>query len=269
MSATGQQRGLGLLGWLLLALIVMAGGAAAAVYGLSRNPQAARFFGVAPAPAPAPPPTPQTVPEPAPEPAQDQPAATDPAAEAQIAMLEARLARVENATQRAEGSAGRADALLVAFAARRAVDRGVPLGYLEGLLVERFGSAHPNAVSTIVTGARDPVRLDQLDDEYDSLGPVLRSGGPNEGWWDATRRELGSLVAIRRADTPSPRPAARYERAEARLSAGQVDQALAETMRMPGAGRAGDWIGKARRYVTIHRALDEIESAALLSGSAR
>ena len=49
-----------------------------------------------------------------------------------------------------------------------------------------------------------------------------------------------------------------------RLSSGDVDQALAETMRMPGAARAADWTTKARRYVAVHRALDEIESAALL-----
>ena len=35
-------------------------------------------------------------------------------------------------------------------------------------------------------------------------------------------------------------------------------------MRLPGAARAGDWIGKARRYIAAHRALDEVESAALL-----
>jgi hypothetical protein len=37
-------------------------------------------------------------------------------------------------------------------------------------------------------------------------------------------------------------------------------------MRMPGAARASDWVAKARRYVAAHRALDEIESAALLAG---
>jgi hypothetical protein len=47
---------------------------------------------------------------------------------------------------------------------------------------------------------------------------------------------------------------------------GDVDQALAETMRMPGAARASDWVAKARRYVAAHRALDEVESAALLAG---
>jgi hypothetical protein len=36
------------------------------------------------------------------------------------------------------------------------------------------------------------------------------------------------------------------------------------SMRLPGASRGGDWIAKARRYILAHRALDEIESAALL-----
>ena len=52
-----------------------------------------------------------------------------------------------------------------------------------------------------------------------------------------------------------------------RLSAGDVDQALAMTMRLPGAGNATGWVTKARRYVAAHRALDEIESAALLGGN--
>jgi len=35
---------------------------------------------------------------------------------------------------------------------------------------------------------------------------------------------------------------------------------------LPGASRAREWIDSARRYVAVHRALDEIESAALLGG---
>ena len=61
-------------------------------------------------------------------------------------------------------------------------------------------------------------------------------------------------------------PDARYNRALQRLSSGDVDQAFAETMRLPGAGNAGDWVVKARRYILAHRALDEIESAALFTG---
>jgi hypothetical protein len=77
---------------------------------------------------------------------------------------------------------------------------------------------------------------------------------------------MGSLVEVHSATQAPRNPDARYARAEQRLEAGDVDQALAETMRLPGAARAGDWIGKARRYVAAHRALDEIESAALLGG---
>ena len=57
---------------------------------------------------------------------------------------------------------------------------------------------------------------------------------------------------------------ARYNLARRKLAAANVDEALTETMRLPGASRAGDWVGKARRYILAHRALDQIESAALL-----
>ena len=70
------------------------------------------------------------------------PTAAPAADNGRLAELETRVERVENATSGREGSAGRADALVVAFAARRAIDRGVALGYLENLLVERFGTQH-------------------------------------------------------------------------------------------------------------------------------
>jgi hypothetical protein len=70
---------------------------------------------------------------------------------------------------------------------------------------------------------------------------------------------------VHRADRPATNADARYSRGLQRLSSGDVDQALAETMRLPGAGNAPDWVGKARRYVAVHRALDEVESAALLT----
>ena len=245
------------LAWAVLLIVA---GAALATWALARSAPAARLLGVAPAPetttvlrlAPAAPPA---------------EASALPQEAARLAAVEGRLAAVENATQRAQGSAGRADALLVAFAARRAVDRGLALGYLEPLLIERFGRAHEQAVATIVTSARQPVRLDQLIDSYSALGADLRSAGPDEGWWTGVRRELGTVISIRRADAPSVRPQARYDRAYARLERGEVDAALAETMRLPGVGRAEGWVAQARRYIAAHRALDEIESAALLPGA--
>jgi hypothetical protein len=187
------------------------------------------------------------------------------AEKARIAELEDRLNRVENATQRAVGSAGRADALVVAFAARRAIDRGVALGYLENLLIQRFGPQHQAAVATVITASHQPVRLEDLTAQYEALGPELRRGGPQDSWWTSFKREIGSVIEVHRAERPAVNPEARYNRALQRLSSGDVDQALAETMRLPGAPRAVDWIAKARRYIAAHRALDEIESAALLA----
>jgi hypothetical protein len=250
---------------LLIALVLILVGAAAAVWGLAQYQPAARFLGIVPATSQpqmraakpvATTPPPQSAPQPAPSAAED----------ARIAELQQRLARVENATERAEGSAGRADALVVAFAARRAIDRGVSLGYLENLLVERFGPQHQAAVGTVITASHQPVRLEDLVSLYEALGTELRRGGPQDSWWTNFRRELGTLVEIHRAERPAINPEARYNRALQHLSSGDVDQALAETMRLPGASRAGDWIQKARRYIAAHRALDEIESAALLSG---
>ena len=249
------------IAWGALLLVV---GAALAIWGLSRWEGGARFFGVAPR-------QPVQIVR-APSPAAPRPVTTEPLAAAdaaRITTIESRLAAIESQAQAAAGSAGRADAMLVAFAARRAIDRGVALGYLEPLLIQRFGREHQAAVATVITASRDPVRLDSLIDEYETLGPALRGGSPEEGWWDAFRREIGTIVSIHRADAPSPQPQARYERARARLEAGEVDAALVETMRLPGAANASPWIARARRYIAAHRALDQIESAALLgSGGA-
>jgi hypothetical protein len=258
MNGTGTRTGMGWGARLLIALVLILIGAAAAVWALAHYQPAAHFLGVAsPAPQPE-----RAVSRPADA---REPAPAPQVRNSQIATLESRLAQVENATQRAAGSAGRADALVIAFAARRAIDRGVALGYLENLLAARFGSQHPAAVATVVTASHQPIRLNDLISEYETLAPELRRGGPQDSWWTNVKRELGSLVQVHRASRPAASAEARYNRALRRLSAGDVDQALAETMRLPGAARAAAWTAKARRYVAAHRALDEIESAALLT----
>jgi len=260
MTAAYQRQGPSWTARLAWGLLLLVAGAALATWGLSRWEAGARFFGVEPR-------QPLQVVRQPPQALVVQKAVGEPLAAAdaaRIAGIESRLGAIESQAQAAAGSAGRADAMLVAFAARRAIDRGVALGYLEPLLVQRFGAAHQAAVATIVTSSRDPVRLESLVAEYEALGPALRGGGPEESWWDGFRRELGTIVSVHRADTPSPQPQARADRALARLEAGEVDAALAETMRLPGAANADKWIVRARRYIAAHRALDEIESAALL-----
>jgi hypothetical protein len=248
---------------LLISLLLIIAGAAAATWALAHYQPVARFLGIV---APSAPLTPKPVALGVVPPGGANSLPASPQEQERAADLETRLARVENATQRAEGFAGRADALVVAFAARRAIDRGVALGFLEPLLIDRFGAQHRPAVATIITASHQPVRLNDLIAQYEALGPELRTGAARENWWSNFRHEFGSLIEVHRADRPSSNPDARYDRALQRLSSGDVDQALAETMRLPGAGRAGDWVAKARHYIAAHRALDEIESAALLTG---
>lgn len=251
------------------AFLLLIAGAGLATWGLARWEGAARFFGIAEADqAAAMPAALGNVRGEPPTAAARQPVVDSPAADAMpadVAALEQRIARLERSLEQAEGSAGRADALLVAFAARRAIERGVALGYLEPLLVARFGEQHEAAVGTIITAARNPVALEELIEQYQALGPALRRGDPDESAWSAVKREFSNIVSIYPASRPNPRPRARYERALVQLRLGDVDAALTETLRLPGIGAAQDWIENARAYIATRRALDTIESAALLS----
>lgn len=260
---------------LLFPLAAFLLGLAAMGWLLSRWESAAMFLGVAPeppatAPAPAPAPTPPTQPVPQAETALPPPApgeqrfVIDPETQRRVARLEQRLVELDNASRAAVGNADRAEGLLVAFAARRALDRGVALGYIEHLLRQRFGQHQPQAVGMVITAARQPVTLQELQRELEEVGPRLASGGPGQRWWQALRSELGSLVTVRRQGTQSTIPSERLRRAYSHIQAGEVNYALVEVMRMPGAGQAADWIAKARRYVSARAALDAIETAALL-----
>ncbi len=260
-----------MLSVLALPLIAFIAGLAAMGWVLANWNTAAAFIGVRPSPppqrlqqaAPAPAPAPAAAAAPAPG-AGTQRLVLDPETTRRVNRLEQRVAEIDNQSRAAAGNADRAEGLLVAFAARRALDRGVPLGYIEGLLRQRFGDTQRQAVATIITASRDPVTLEELQDGLHEVGPELTGAGPDQNWWTAFRAELGELVSIRRAGTPSTIPAERLQRAERRLESGQVDVALAEVLRLPGREDAAEWVAKARRYVAARRALDTIETAALL-----
>jgi hypothetical protein len=180
-----------------------------------------------------------------------------------IAGLEDRMARIDMRAAAAAGNAARAEGLLIAFAARRAIDRGVALGFIEGELRERFATTQPRAVAAIIASAQAPVTLESLHQKLEALRPKLAGPGANEGWWDATRRTLGSLIVVRKQGTDSPAPDDRLDRAMLRIESGQVEGALAEVARMPGRASATAWMTDARRYIEAHRALDILEAAAL------
>jgi hypothetical protein len=194
-------------------------------------------------------------------------AAREAALSARLADLEARSATIDSKADAASGNATRAEGLLVAFAARRAIDRGIGLGYIEGQLRERFGATQPRAVATIIKAARSPVTIEDLRLGLDSIGPDLVSGGHGD-IWSGLRNAFANLVVLHQEGSPSPRPSARMARARRLLEAGQVEAALAEIERLPGASGAQRWLTAAHRYVDARRALDVIETAAILGQGA-
>ncbi|MEH3045850.1 hypothetical protein [Sphingomonas adhaesiva] len=180
---------------------------------------------------------------------------------AQVANLEARVAHTDGDSAQAAARAGRAEAILTAFASRRAIDRGAGLGYLEAQLRERFGTTLPNDVNTVIRAARAPVTLEDLREGLNSAAPVLLS--QKSDWWAGIGSELRSLVVIHRAGTPSPLPSDRLARARRMLDMGNVEAALGEVQRLPGAGGADGWIAAARRWIDARRSLDTLEAAAI------
>jgi hypothetical protein len=271
---TGMERRRSIWSRLALPLIAFLLGLAAMGWLLSRWETAAVFLGAA---DPRPPPIAQAPPpvqaEPQQPPAQtalpapaegEQRFVIDPETQRRVARLEQRLTELDTASRSAVGNADRAEGLLVAFAARRALDRGIELGYIEHLLRQRFGETQPQAVGMVLTAARQRVTLQELQRELEEIGPHLAATGPNQNWWQGLKRELGSLITIRREGTQSTIPSERLRRARAHMSAGEVNLALVEVMRMPGHGAAAAWVEKARRYVAARSALDAIETAALL-----
>jgi len=186
------------------------------------------------------------------------------ALEARVASLSARMDVLSSQAQNAGAYASRAEALMIAFAARRALDNGAPLGYIENELRVRFAEGQPRAVTTIITAAREPVTLADLQAGLTEATPALMGTAPDASWWEATKRELSSLIVMRKASSPSRVPQKALEQARALLLAGRVEAALAEVERLPGRSKADAWVQMARRYNEARRALDVIEAAAIL-----
>jgi len=184
--------------------------------------------------------------------------------DSRVAAMEQRLTRLDMQSQAAVGNAARAEGLLIAFAARRAIERGAPLGYLADQLRLRFGEARPNAVQTVIDAAQDPVTLDRLVARLDGLAPVLNDAPADEDVFTMLGRELSSLFVVRREDTPSPVAERRLERARLFLESGRIEAAVQEVRSLPNAAEAETWIADAERFAAAQRALETLETAAVL-----
>lgn len=233
------------LGALLIGLILWTSG-----------PSLSRMVGREPAPAAA-----QAVAVPV---AVSEPNIAQRGLDMRIAALEQRLSHINLQAAAASGNAARAEGLLIAFAARRMIDRGTPLGLLEEQLKVRFADAQPNAVATVISGAARPVTLEQLTARLQAMAPELAEAPSDETGWSRVKRELSNLFVIRHDSSPSTTTESRIDRALQFAREGKIDQAIAEVRRLPAAANAAEWIAAARRYQAVHRALDLIETTALI-----
>jgi len=186
------------------------------------------------------------------------------ALEGRLALLEDRFSRIDAQADAASGNAARAEGLLIAFAARRMIDRGQPLGFLEDQLKLRFADAQPNAVRTLIEASRNPVTLDKLVNGLDAHASAVVQTPAEMGAWSRIKHEVASLFIVRSASTPAREPRKRFDRARRLLVSGQVGAAIAEVEALPGAGSAGDWLAQARRHDAVQQALDLIETTAML-----
>ncbi|NBC37468.1 hypothetical protein GTZ99_13010 [Novosphingobium sp. FSY-8] len=186
--------------------------------------------------------------------------------ETRLATLEAKLTQITMTAATAADNAGRAESLLIAFATRRQIDRGAPLGYLEAQLKHRFGDTQGVAVSTLINAAHQPITRDRLIARLDALGPGLIDQGAAESTWSKIRRDLSGMFVLRKdVGGPAPDPRIRLAHARQCLQEGRVDDAIADIRLMPGAKAAEQWIADAHRYGEIQHALDIIETTALLT----
>ncbi len=182
-----------------------------------------------------------------------------------VASIENRLTQINADAAAASGNAARAEGLLVAFAARRAVDSGAPLGYLADQLRLRFGASQPLAVTTILAASQAPVTLEMLQAELSALDNVLVTGDRDAGVWATVSREFSELFVLRKNGSPSAAPTQRLLRAHTLVESGNIGGAIAEVSAMPGAAAAQGWLAKARRYTQARKALDLLERSAIIA----
>ena len=180
-----------------------------------------------------------------------------------VTSIENRLTQINADAAAASGNAARAEGLLVAFAARRALDSGATLGYLADQLRLRFGSTQPQAVATILAASQAPVTLETLQAELQALDNALLTGDLEGGIWANVKREMSELFVLRKDGAPSPAPTQRVARAHILVESGNIAGAIAEVSAMPGAGVAQAWLAKERRYNQARKALDVLERSAI------
>lgn len=186
-----------------------------------------------------------------------------PSAEEHMAKIEEKLAIIDQQADSASTDAARAERMMIAFAARRAIERGTPLGYLEGALMRQFGEADAGAVTTVIKAGRAPVTLEQLEEGLDTAHTDLIASSANSGWFGTIWQDIGNIAVIKHEGEDRLSADQRFDRAKRALERDRVEIAIREVQLMPGRQSANGWLDKANRYVQARKALDRLEAITL------
>ena len=159
---------------------------------------------------------------------------------------------------------GAVEAELTVLASDEPTESTKPPVSFQGLEEPEYQANPWVAPGAAAAAAKRPVTLDELSAQLEAASPALAGTVRDESTWTKIRRELSSLFVVRRAPVPSASPASRVARAQLMLARGKIGDAIAEVERLPGADSVQPWIEAAQRYEATQRALDLIETAAML-----
>jgi hypothetical protein len=164
-------------------------------------------------------------------------------------------------TQPVVADSAHTEAMLLAIAARRAIENGKPLGGLLPRLQTTFGQTQAQALATLAAAGESPLSNAVLLAEFEEIAPKLSR--PAGTGWARIQYELSTLFVLRRSDRAQSPSAARILRIKQNLMAGETPTALRLVRALPGAPNAADWIAKAQKAIAVKGALDTLDRAAI------
>ncbi len=177
--------------------------------------------------------------------------------------LEGRLSPTKLQAQQISGNVSRTESMLIAFSARRAIDSGSALGYIENELRLKFSNSNPDDIRAIIDAGNNPVRLATLQNQLEIASDILLTPSSDATAWGIIKKEMGELFVVRKEGSQPPQADRRLARIKTALTSRDIKTAILEMEKMPGANSARDWIALAKRYDRVQKALDAIEKTAI------
>ncbi len=182
---------------------------------------------------------------------------------AKVEALEKRVAQIDSQDGTAVAFSPPQGGVATALRARRALDSGASLSFIQTQLTQRFGDRYPQAVDALQQLASEPVTLDELRDDLARRGDAIIGRGGEAGLWSRIQLELGELFMLRERGESPTSPAHILQRAGEDISKGDLKGAIEKIASLPKNDASGAWLESARRYQNAKDALDRIERGAL------